>query len=102
VLVVFVICSFNNLVPDLLDTGNLSISTKVIYLVFVPEEFEAKLFKNTSVVGFIAIQDLTKASEIIRARTFDAFFPLIIISILYFTLAWLFGKLLDKLGNKLA
>lgn len=60
------------------------------------------LFKNTSVVGFIAIQDLTKASEIIRARTFDAFFPLIIISILYFTLAWLFGKLLDKLGNKLA
>jgi len=60
------------------------------------------LFKDTSVVGFIAVQDLTKASEIIRARTFDAFFPLIIISIIYFVLAWLFGKLLVKLGDKLA
>lgn len=60
------------------------------------------LFKNTSVVGFIAIQDLTKASEIIRARTFDAFFPLIVISIIYFILAWLFGKLLDCLANKIA
>lgn len=60
------------------------------------------LFKDTSVVGFIAVQDLTKASEIIRARTFDAFFPLILISIIYFVLAWIFGKLLDKLGNKFA
>lgn len=60
------------------------------------------LFKNTSVVGFIAIQDLTKASEIIRARTFDAFFPLIVISILYFILAWLLGKLLDGLAKKIA
>jgi len=60
------------------------------------------LFKDTSVVGFIAVQDLTKASEIIRARTFDAFFPLITISIIYFLLAWLFGKLLEKLGDKLA
>lgn len=60
------------------------------------------LFKNTSVVGFIAIQDLTKASEIIRARTFDAFFPLIIISIIYFILAWLLGKVLDGLAKKCA
>lgn len=60
------------------------------------------LIKNTSVVGFIAIQDLTKASEIIRARTFDAFFPLIVISIIYFVLAWLLGKGLDRLANKIA
>ncbi len=54
------------------------------------------LFKNTSIVGYIAIQDLTKASDLIRSRTFDAFFPLIIISIIYFVLAWLLGKLLDQ------
>ena len=60
------------------------------------------LIKNTSVVGFIAIQDLTKASEIIRARTFDAFFPLILISIIYFILAWILGKALDRLANKIA
>ena len=55
------------------------------------------LFKNTSIVGYIAIQDLTKASDLIRSRTFDAFFPLIIISIIYFVLAWLLGKLLDRI-----
>lgn len=53
------------------------------------------LFKNTSIVGYIAIQDLTKASDLIRSRTFDAFFPLIIITIIYFLLAWLLGKVLD-------
>lgn len=60
------------------------------------------LIKGTSIVGYVAIQDLTKVSDIIRSRTFDAFFPLIIISIIYFVLAWLFGKLLDSLANKLA
>lgn len=60
------------------------------------------LIKNTSVVGYIAIIDLTKSSEIIRARTFDAFFPLIIISIIYFILAWLLGKCLDCLAKTIA
>lgn len=55
------------------------------------------LLKNTSVVGYIAIQDLTKVSDIIRSRTFDAFFPLIAVSIVYFIMAWLMGKGLDLL-----
>ncbi len=57
------------------------------------------LIKNTSVVGYIAIQDLTKMSDVIRSRTFDAFFPLIFISIIYFIIAWLFGKALDSLAK---
>lgn len=57
------------------------------------------LIKNTSIVGYIAIQDLTKASDIIRSRTFDAFFPLIIVSIIYFILAWLLGKGLDRVSK---
>lgn len=60
------------------------------------------LIKGTSIVGYVAIQDLTKASDIIRSRTFDAFFPLIIITIIYFLLAWLFGKALDRLGRKIS
>lgn len=59
------------------------------------------LIKSTSIVGYIAIQDLTKVSDIIRSRTFDAFFPLIIISIVYFILAWLLGLLLDRLAAKI-
>lgn len=46
------------------------------------------LVKMTSIVGYIAVQDLTKASDIIRSRTFDAFFPLVMIAILYFLISW--------------
>lgn len=53
------------------------------------------LVKNTSIVGYIAIQDLTRASDMIRNRTFDAFFPLLLVTIIYFVLAWLLGKALD-------
>ena len=47
------------------------------------------LVKMTSVVGYIAVQDLTKASDIIRSRTFDAFFPLIMAAVLYLIISWL-------------
>ncbi|MCF8241909.1 MAG: ABC transporter permease subunit [Melioribacteraceae bacterium] len=46
------------------------------------------LVKMTSIVGYIAVQDLTKASDIIRSRTFDAFFPLIMVAVLYFIISW--------------
>lgn len=58
------------------------------------------LLKSTSIVGYIAIMDMTKASDLIRSRTFDAFFPLIIVAILYFLLAWLLGLLLDFIGKR--
>lgn len=47
------------------------------------------LIKETSLVGFIAVVDLTKATDIVQSRTFDAFFPLIIAAVLYFVIAWL-------------
>jgi len=47
------------------------------------------LIKMTSIVGYIAVQDLTKASDIIRSRTFDAFFPLIMVAVFYLIIAWL-------------
>jgi polar amino acid transport system substrate-binding protein len=46
------------------------------------------LIKDTSIVGFIAILDLTKASDIIRSRTYEAFFPLVLVAIIYFIIAW--------------
>ncbi|MGR9071543.1 MAG: ABC transporter permease subunit [Gammaproteobacteria bacterium] len=55
------------------------------------------LVKMTSIVGYIAVQDLTKASDIIRARTFDAFFPLIMVAILYFVIAWVLMLSLEYL-----
>jgi polar amino acid transport system substrate-binding protein len=60
------------------------------------------LIKTTSIVGYIAVEDLTKVSDIIRSRTFDAFFPLLMVAIMYFILSWIFGKALDLLINKKA
>ena len=42
----------------------------------------------------IAIQDLTKMSDIIRSRTYEAFFPLIATAIIYFILAWIISLML--------
>lgn len=52
------------------------------------------LFKMTSVVGYIAIQDLTKMSDIIRSRTYEAFFPLILTAAIYFVTSYIFTLLL--------
>lgn len=60
------------------------------------------LIKTTSIVGYIAVEDLTKVSDIIRSRTFDAFFPLLMVAIMYFILSWIFGKALDLFINKKA
>jgi His/Glu/Gln/Arg/opine family amino acid ABC transporter permease subunit len=58
------------------------------------------LVKMTSIVGYIAVQDLTKASDIIRSRTFDAFFPLVLVAILYFFIAWILTRALDALERR--
>lgn len=55
------------------------------------------LVKMTSIVGYIAVQDLTKASDIIRSRTFDAFFPLVMVAVLYFLIAWVLIQALEYL-----
>ncbi len=57
------------------------------------------LLKSTSIVGYIAVMDMTKASDIIRARTFEAFFPLILVAVVYFMIAWLIGLLLKSLSR---
>ncbi|MBO5537779.1 MAG: ABC transporter permease subunit [Prevotella sp.] len=58
------------------------------------------LLKGTSIVGYIAVADMTRASDLIRSRTFDAFFPLILTAIIYFLVAWLIGLLLQSLVQR--
>lgn len=59
------------------------------------------MVKMTSVVGYIAIQDLTKASDIIRSRTYEAFFPLIATALIYFAITYLFILALNFLEYKI-
>ena len=65
------------------------------FLPVVKGEF-ISMVKMTSVVGYIAIQDLTKASDIIRSRTYEAFFPLIVTAVLYFLASWLAASLIGR------
>lgn len=41
------------------------------------------LLKETSISGYIALDDLTKAGDTIRSRTYDAFMPLIAVALIY-------------------
>ena len=58
------------------------------------------LLKSTSIVGYISILDLTKMSDIIRGRTYEAFFPLIATALIYFFLAWIISLLMQALLNR--
>ena len=53
------------------------------------------LLKGTAVVGYIAVQDLTKMGDIIRSRTYEAFFPLIATALIYLLFAWLISLLFE-------
>lgn len=59
------------------------------------------LIKATAVVGYVAVQDLTKIGDIIRSRTYDAFFPLIAVAVFYFVLAALLTFLVRKIGKRI-
>lgn len=58
------------------------------------------LIKATSVVGYIAVNDLTKMGDIIRGNTYEAFFPLIAVAVIYFIITWGAAALLGIMQRK--
>ena len=62
------------------------------------------LIQDTSVVGYIAVMDLAKMSDLIRGRTYEAFFPLFATagtySLLILIVTILLRKVFIKLDNK--
>ena len=59
------------------------------------------LIKATAIVGYIAVQDLTKMGDIVRSRTYEAFFPLIAVTVIYFVLEGLIGFLVSRISINL-
>ncbi len=55
------------------------------------------MMKLTSIAGYISVIDLTKAGDIIRSRTFEAFFPLVVVAAVYFLLSQLAFAAIDRL-----
>lgn len=59
------------------------------------------LLKETSVSGYIALQDLTKGGDIIRGRTFESFMPLIAVAIVYLCLVMILSYFVGRLERRL-
>lgn len=55
------------------------------------------LIKATAIVGYVAVQDLTKMGDIVRSRTYEAFFPLISVAIIYFILTAILTFFVNRL-----
>ena len=60
------------------------------------------LMKGTAVVGYIAVNDLTKVGDIIRSNTYEAIVPLITIALVYFAIACILISLMEMFRKRLA
>ncbi len=59
------------------------------------------LIKETAIVGYIALEDLTKGADIIRSRTFEPMMPLISAAIIYFILTTILSKAMGVIERRL-
>ena len=59
------------------------------------------LIKETSIGAYIGIVELTKASDIIASRTYDYFFPLIIVAFIYLIITFILTKVFDRIERKM-
>ncbi|MFV0313843.1 MAG: amino acid ABC transporter permease [Anaerotignum sp.] len=85
--------------------------TQTMYYIIVPQAFKnvlpalanefIVLLKETSVAGYIALQDLTKAGDIIRSRTYSPFMPLIGVAVIYLVMVMFFTWLVNRLERRL-
>lgn len=117
--------NFSAFVAELMDEGIASVSrgqreaalslgltrkqafVKIVFPQAVRHSLEAykrqfiSLVEMTSIVGYVAIHDLTKVSDMIRSRTFEAFLPLISTAVIYFVIARVLTKILKVVELKI-
>jgi ABC-type amino acid transport system permease subunit len=59
------------------------------------------LVKETSISGYIGIMDLTRGGDFIRSRTYEAFFPLVTVALVYLVIVMILTTLVGKLERSL-
>ena len=89
----------------------LSYSKTMLFIIF-PQAFKnvlpalanevIVLLKETSVAGYIGMEDLTKGGDIIRAATYEAFLPLLAVAAIYLIMVIILTSLVSKLERRLA
>ena len=73
-------------------------------LPFMTEPYRGEiisLIKATSIVGYIAVLDLAKMGDLVRSRTYEAFFPLIAVMLIYFILEGILGTLVRVITDRM-
>ena len=81
--------------------------TKAFFRVILPQALPhvmpaykgeiTSLIKATAIVGYIAVQDLTKMGDIVRSRTYEAFFPLFAVALIYLALAAVLTAIVERI-----
>ena len=59
------------------------------------------LVKETSIAGYIGVEELTKGGDIIRSLTYEAFLPLIAVAVIYLVIVMFLTFLVGKLERRL-
>ncbi len=92
---------------EALGFSSVAIYTKIIIPQAILRVFDlykgefVSLVKTTSIVGYVAINDITKVSDLIRSRTYEAFFPLITTALIYFVITYLIVVLLNIVQKRI-
>ena len=97
--------------PFMVSRGTVVIATLTMIYIILPQALKnvlpalanefIVLLKETSVSGYIAIQDLTKGGDIIRSQTYNALFPLLMVAAIYLIMVLFFEKLVSILERRL-
>ncbi len=85
--------------------------TKTMIYIIIPQAFKntlpalvnefITLLKETSISGYIALNDLTRAGDIIRSLTYETFFPLFTVAAIYLIIVMLLTAFMGKLERRL-
>lgn len=85
--------------------------TQTMIYIIIPQAFKnvlpalgnelIVLLKETSVSGYIAMEDLTKGGDIIRSQTYDAMMPLLAVAGIYLVIVMFFEFLVGRLERRL-
>lgn len=59
------------------------------------------LLKETSICGYIGLNELTRGGDIIRGATFQALLPLLVVGVIYLVIVMIFTRLMSALERRL-
>ena len=84
---------------------------QTMWYIIIPQAFKVvlpplcsefiALIKETSIAGYVAVEDLTKSHEIIKSRTYDPWTALLVIAFIYLSLTTILSYFTQKLERRL-